>query len=103
MISIDDAISAILHAIMTANLRGPVNAVAPNPVDNREFTKTLGRALSRPAIFPMPEFAARMVLGEMADALLLASARVEPAKLLESRFGFRHRELEGALRFVLKR
>ena len=64
-------------------------------------TVALGRALGRPTIFPMPEFAARMALGEMADALLLASARVEPAKLVASRFVFKHRELEPALRYVL--
>jgi len=101
-ISIHDISAAILHAIQANGLHGPVNAVSPTPVTNAEFTKILGRVLSRPTIFPMPEFAARIALGEMADALLLASARVEPAKLVASRFGFRHRELEGALRAVMK-
>jgi NAD dependent epimerase/dehydratase family enzyme len=76
--------------------------VAPTPVTNLEFTKTLGRVLGRPTVFPMPAAAARLALGEMADELLLASARVEPAKLLASRFVFRHKELEAALRQLLR-
>lgn len=99
-ISIDDECAAILHCIEATGLHGPVNLVSPAPVTNLEFTKTMGRALSRPTIFPMPAFAARLALGEMADELLLASARVEPAKLLASRFGFKHRELEPALRYL---
>jgi NAD dependent epimerase/dehydratase family enzyme len=70
-------------------------------VTNLEFTRILGRVLSRPTLFPLPAFAARIALGEMANELLLASTRVEPAKLLSSRFGFRHRELESALRDLL--
>ena len=77
-IAIDDVVGAISHAILSDSLRGPVNAVAPHPVTNREFTKTLGRVLWRPTIFPLPAFAARMVMGEMADELLLASTRVKP-------------------------
>ncbi len=100
-IALDDAVSAIHHALFTDTLRGPVNAVAPHPVTNREFTKTLGRVLGRPTPFPMPAFAARLAFGEMADALLLASARVEPAKLLATGYRFRHPELEGALRHLL--
>ena len=101
-ISIDDHCAAILHCIEATGLHGPVNSVAPSPVTNLEFTKTLGRVLSRPTIFPMPAFAARIALGEMANDLLLASTRVEPAKLVASRFGFRHRDLEAALRHVLR-
>jgi uncharacterized protein (TIGR01777 family) len=97
-ISLDDVCGAILHVIQAASLHGPVNIVAPSPVTNAEFTKTLGRVLGRPTIFPMPALAARLAFGEMADALMLASARVEPAKLLASRFVFRHKELEPALR-----
>jgi uncharacterized protein (TIGR01777 family) len=100
-ISIDDVCGAILHCIHASTVHGPVNIVAPSPTTNAEFTKTLGRVLGRPTIFPMPAFAARLALGEMADELLLASARVEPAKLLASRFVFRHRELDAALRSVL--
>jgi hypothetical protein len=101
-ISLDDLCGAIVHSLQ-ANLHGPVNAVSPTPVTNLEFTKALGRAISRPTIFPMPAFAARIALGEMADELLLASARVEPTKLMASRFGFRHRELEATLRYLLAR
>jgi uncharacterized protein (TIGR01777 family) len=100
-IAIDDLVSIIVHALTTDSLRGAVNAVSPHPVTNREFTKTLGRVLGRPTVFPMPAFAARLAFGEMADELLLASARVEPAKVLASGYTFRYPELEGALRHVL--
>jgi len=100
-IAIDDVVGAISHAIMSDELRGPVNVVSPNPVTNREFTKALGRVLWRPTIFPLPVFAAHMVLGEMADELLLASARVEPARLAASGYEFRFPELKPALRHVL--
>jgi uncharacterized protein (TIGR01777 family) len=100
-IAIDDVVGAISHAILSDSLRGPVNAVAPHPVTNREFTKTLGRVLWRPTIFPLPAFAVRLVFGEMAENLLLASAQVEPARLLASGYEFRFPELKGALRHVL--
>jgi len=102
-IAIDDLVGAIHHALVTESLNGPVNVVAPNPATNREFTKTLGRVLKRPTIFPMPAFAARLAFGEMADELLLASTRVEPAKLNSSDFQFQLTQLEGALRHVLRR
>jgi uncharacterized protein len=100
-ISLDDVCSAIVHCIQTTTLRGPVNIVSPSPVTNLEFTKTLGRVLRRPTVFPLPALAARLALGEMADALLLASARVEPGKLTASRFSFKHTDLETALRQLL--
>jgi hypothetical protein len=100
-IAIDDVVGAISHAILTEALHGPVNAVAPHPVTNREFTKTLGGVLGRPTIFPLPVFAARRVLGEMADELLLASTRVNPSRLLSTSYEFCFPELEGALRYVL--
>lgn len=102
-IALDDVIGAIHHAIMAPEVRGPVNATAPNPVTNYEFTKTLGRVLRRPTIFPMPAFAARLAFGEMADALLLASTRVEPARLLAAGYRFRFPNLEDALRHLLGR
>ena len=101
-ISIDDVVGAIQHALATESLRGPVNAVAPHPVTNAEFTRTLGRVLGRPTIFPMPAIVARLAFGEMAKALLLASQRVQPVKLEASGFQFRHSELEGALRELLR-
>jgi len=100
-ISLDDICGVIVHCIQASGLHGPVNAVSPSPVTNIEFTKTLGRVLGRPTIFPLPAFAARLALGEMADELLLSSARVEPAKLVDSRFVFKHRELESTLRYLL--
>ena len=100
-ISLDDLCGAIIHCIQATGLHGAVNIVSPSPVTNSEFTKALGRVLSRPTIFPLPAFAARLALGEMADALLLASAKVEPAKLSASRFVFRHKDLEATLRQLL--
>jgi uncharacterized protein (TIGR01777 family) len=100
-VAINDVVGAILHALRTAALAGPVNAVAPHPVTNLEFTETLGRVLHRPTIFPMPAFAARLVFGEMADNLLLASTRVEPERLVATGYQFRFPELEPALRHVL--
>jgi uncharacterized protein (TIGR01777 family) len=100
-IALDDLCSANVHCIHAGGLHGPVNAVSPSPATNMEFTKALGRALHRPTIFPLPAFAARIIFGEMADALLLASARVEPTKLLGSRFAFQHKDLEATLATLL--
>jgi uncharacterized protein len=100
-IALDDVVGAIHHAITTEDLSGPVNATAPNPSTNLEFTKTLGKVLSRPTLFPMPKFAARLALGEMADDLLIASARVQPERLKQTGYQFRFPELEPALRHLL--
>ncbi len=100
-IALDDVVGAIYHALITQALSGPVNAVAPTPVTNREFTKTLGRVLSRPTLLPIPAFAARLAFGEMADELLLSSTRVAPTKLQATGYRFRFPELEGALRHLL--
>lgn len=100
-IALDDLIGTIHHALTHESVAGPVNATTPHPVTNREFTKTLGRVLSRPTLFPMPAFAARLALGEMADDLLLASARVMPRVLERTGYEFRLPELEGALRHLL--
>jgi uncharacterized protein len=102
-ITLADVVGVIRRALTEGRLRGPVNAVAPRPVTNEEFTKTLGRVLGRPTFFAVPQFAARLAFGEVADALLLASQRVEPARLREIEFGFTDPELEGALQSVLKR
>ena len=101
-VTIDDAVGAIEHALENKTLSGPVNVVAPRPVTNREFTKAIGGALSRPTIFPVPEFALRLLFGEMADATLLSSQRAEPARLKESGYVFKHPEIGEALRHVLK-
>jgi uncharacterized protein (TIGR01777 family) len=102
-ISIDDAVGAIHHAIVTESLSGPVNVVAPNSVSNAEFTKILGRVLRRPTLFPVPRSALRAALGEMADELLLASANVRPRRLIETDYQFRRPTLEVTLRHVLGR
>jgi NAD dependent epimerase/dehydratase family enzyme len=100
-VALNDLIRAIRHVLADEGLAGAVNAVAPNPATNREFTKTLGRLLRRPTIAPLPGFAARLAFGEMADQLLLAGARVIPQRLLDSGFEFDHPSLESALRAEL--
>lgn len=100
-IALDDVVGAIKFALANDSLQGPVNFVAPNPVRNAEFTKTLGRVLSRPTIFPIPAFGVRLAFGEMADALLLASQRVDCARLKDEGYEFRHTSLEGAFKRVL--
>ena len=100
-IAIDDVVGAIHHAITHDELSGPVNAVSPEPTANRDFTKTLGRVLGRPTVFPMPAFAVRLLLGEMGEELLLASTRVVPNRLQETGYQFRCPMLDGALRHVL--
>ncbi|HET6327516.1 MAG TPA: TIGR01777 family oxidoreductase, partial [Planctomycetaceae bacterium] len=102
-IGLDDVIGAIHHAITCDALNGPVNVVAPNSVTNHDFTKTLGRVLRRPTVLPMPAFAARLALGEMADELLLASIPVLPRRLEETGYKFRDAQLEPTLRHALGR
>lgn len=101
-IDLEDEVQVILYCLQKESLNGPVNSVGPSPVTNSEFTKALGRALSRPSVLPLPAFAARLILGEMADALLLSSQRVEPTKLLSSGFVFRSTNLEDTLRRILR-
>merc|ERR1719152_528571 len=96
-ISLDDAVGAILHVLMTPSLGGPVNLVSPSPVDNRTFTRTLARVISRPAFVPAPAFAIRTLLGEFAELTLLSSCRAQPKALLETGYNFQYPELEGAL------
>lgn len=96
-IDLQDMATAIVHILRNDLVRGPVNMVAPRPVTNAEFTKTLAGVLSRPAIFPVPAFAAKLALGEMAEELLLGSQRVEPVKLVASGYPFRFRELKASL------
>ena len=100
---LDDVVGAIVHAIENAALSGPVNVVGPDPPTNAEYTRVLGSVLGRPTFFAVPAPAARVALGGMADELLLASARVEPAKLEETGYEYRYPELEGALRHLLRR
>ncbi|MEZ5492366.1 MAG: TIGR01777 family oxidoreductase [Gammaproteobacteria bacterium] len=100
-ITLDDVVRAVEFVIQDDNLRGPVNLVAPGAVDNREFTRTLGRVLKRPAFIPMPGFQARLLFGEMAEEILLTGVRVKPARLQQAGFHFRSESLEEALRSML--
>jgi hypothetical protein len=101
-IDVKDLVGAIHHVLKNDVLQGPVNATAPKPVRNAEFSKILAAVLSRPAIFPMPAFAARIALGEMADELLLASQHVEAAKLIATGYSFQHADLKPALEALLR-
>jgi len=100
-ISMEDLVRVILHTIDNPTLTGAVNAVAPFSITNRLFTKTLGRVIRRPTVLPLPAAFARVLLGEMADELLLASTRVVPEKLLSDGFIFTHTSLEDALKAEL--
>ncbi|MEM8607707.1 MAG: TIGR01777 family oxidoreductase [Myxococcota bacterium] len=101
-ISLDDLVSALLFAVKTESLRGPVNLVSPDPVTNAEFTATLGRVLKRPAVLPVPKFALRFGLGsEMANEMLLGGARVVPTVLHHAGFEWQYDSLEAALAAVL--
>lgn len=100
-IALDDVLGGIVHAIATPQLTGPVNFVSPTPMSNREFAKTLGQVLGRPALLPAPAAALRLAVGEMADALLLSSSRVIPDKLSASGYEFRFASLRDVLRYCL--
>lgn len=102
-IGIDDVIGAFYHALHTPALAGPVNVTAPTPVTNAQFTAVLARVLGRPAIVPVPAPLLRLIFGDLADELLLSGARVIPQRLADTGYGFRHRQLEEALRHVLGR
>jgi len=99
-ISINDVTGIIQFLLEQDSICGPVNMVAPQPVTNREFTRSLGRVLHRPTLFPLPAFVARLALGEMADETLLASTRARPARLLAASYSFRHHELGAALQHL---
>lgn len=96
-LTLAEAVRIVQFALENAQIAGPVNAVTPNPIRNSEFTRTLAKALHRPAFFPAPSFALRLVLGEMADALLLISQRVEPSRLVKAGYSFLQTDLGGAL------
>jgi len=101
-VDLRDVVGAIQHLLTADSVSGPVNMVSPHPVRNAEFTKALASVLHRPAIFPMPAFAARLAFGQMADELLLASQRVQPTKLLASGYVFQWPDLRPSLRAILQ-
>ena len=96
----DDLVDLFLHAIEKESISGPLLGTASNPVTNLEFTKTLGRVLGRPTIFPMPRMMMRVVFGKVA-AVLCGSQKCRPQRTLESGFSFRHPALEATLREIL--
>lgn len=100
-IAIDDIVAGLMFALENESIAGAVNFTAPQPVTNAEFTHALGHAVHRPTIFTVPKFAARLAFGEMADAVLLAGARVMPKRLQEAGYTFKYPQLEGALRHLL--
>lgn len=102
-IDVRDMVGAIHHVLKNDLLQGAVNMVAPKPVMNAEFASTLAGVLRRPAIFPMPAFAAKVIFGEMGEELLLSSQKVEPGKLISSGYPFRYRELKKSLEGLLRR
>ena len=101
-VALDEIPPIVEHVLATVTLAGPVNVVSPNPSPEAEFTATLGRILGRRMGRAMPAFLLRLVVGEMADALLLASRRIEPRRLLQTGYEFRYPELEAALRHQLE-
>ena len=100
--TLEEVFHVIHHVINHEQISGPVNVGTPHPVTNREFTWTLGKVLRRPTPFPVPGFLLKLILGEMAEELLLASTRTQPVRLLETGYTFHHAELDTALRHVLK-
>jgi uncharacterized protein (TIGR01777 family) len=101
-ITLSDVTAILRLAIENANITGPLNVVSPQPVTNAQFTGVLAKTLHRPALFPAPAFALRLILGEMADALLLSSQRVQPAQLQKLNYQFSHPDLAAALAAILK-
>ena len=97
-----DWVRLVVWAINTDTTRGPVNATAPTPVTNREFSKALGRAMGRPSLLPAPAFALRLALGEMADALLLSGQRALPVRASDGGFVFRFPNVDTALGDIFK-
>jgi uncharacterized protein (TIGR01777 family) len=100
-IALDDYVGLLLFALKASELQGPVNAASPNPVTNAEFTRILGTVLRRPTIFPLPEFAVRLAMGEMGQELLLSSQRVQPVAAASAGFVFRYPMLQQALEHLL--
>lgn len=96
-IHIDDLVGIILHCIQHDTLNGGVNGTSPNPVTNQSFTTTLGKALKRPTIFPVPAFVIKLLMGQMGEELLLAGKKILPTKALNSGYQFKYKELEEAL------
>ncbi len=102
-IALEDWMFGVHGAVVNQNLEGAVNACSPNPITNATFTKALGKVLKRPTVFPVPEAVLKILFGEMAEETLLSSCRMEPRKLIDSRFSFTYPNIEDCLRFSLGR
>ncbi|HRZ83602.1 MAG TPA: DUF1731 domain-containing protein, partial [Candidatus Hydrogenedentes bacterium] len=100
-ITLEDAAGVLTASLLKDRITGPVNAVAPAPVTNRDFTRALAAVLRRPAVLPLPAAAVRLLFGEMGTSLLMASQRCLPAKLIRTGHAFRHPEITAALRDIL--
>ncbi len=100
-ISLDDLVQILINAIQSPNYSGPINCVAPTPIQNQDFTKALGRVLNRPTVLPVPKFGLKMVFGDMAQETMLASNRVQPKILRELGFSFQFTDLEDTLSALL--
>ncbi|MFT5232633.1 MAG: hypothetical protein ACI9UK_001728 [Candidatus Krumholzibacteriia bacterium] len=100
-IHLDDLVGIMMHCLAQDDIRGAVNATAPHPVTNREFTKALGAQLGRPTVFPIPAFGIKLLFGQMGEELLLAGQRVLPSKITSAGFAFKHGTLSSALAEVL--
>ena len=100
-IMIDDYVGALYHLMTSENIQSPVNVVSPEPETNREFTKILAKVLNRPAIFPIPAFVLKTLLGQVAEEILLSSTRAIPQLLMGSGFEFKYPALEDALKKCL--
>ncbi len=101
-IHMNDLIALLLHVINNKDIKGAINATAPNPVTNKDFASTLASVLKRPAFLPMPAFVLKLMLGQMAEELLLSGQRVIPKKILDAAYVFQYAELENALSEVVK-
>src|SRR6266851_3277215 len=101
-VTLEDVVGILRFAIENASVRGAINIVSPQPLQNAEFTSVLAKAMHRPSLFPAPAFALRLALGEVADALLLSSQRVLPHRLQQSSYRFLHPDLGTALAAILK-
>jgi len=100
-IHLDDLVGIIVYCIKNDNLKGPINGTSPNPVINQVFTKTLGLALKRPTIFPMPKVVIKLLMGQMGEELLLVGKRILPQKVLDAGYNFKYKTLEEALKNIV--
>ena len=100
-IHLEDIVGIIRFAINNESISGPINGTAPEPVTNKNFTKTLGKTLRRPAIFPMPAFVVKLLFGQMGEELLLAGKQIVPKKMTQAGFQFKYSRLENALKDIL--